>query len=60
MTGRRADGREAKLGSSVGLAGDCVVLGLWHIVWVLIKNTPLREALQVVGLAMLTMLRVFV
>ena len=37
-----------------------VVLGLWHIVWVLIKNTPLSEALQVCGLAFLTMLRVFV
>jgi NitT/TauT family transport system permease protein len=37
-----------------------VVLGLWHIVWVLIKNTPLAEALQVCGLATLTMLRVFV
>jgi len=31
--------------------------GLWHIVWVLIKNTPLREALEVCGLAALTMLR---
>ncbi|HWW29123.1 MAG TPA: ABC transporter permease subunit [Steroidobacteraceae bacterium] len=37
-----------------------VVLGLWHIVLVLIKNTPLREALQVCGLATLTMLRVFI
>jgi NitT/TauT family transport system permease protein len=37
-----------------------VVLGLWHIVVVLIKNTPLREALQVCGLAALTMLRVFI
>ncbi len=37
-----------------------VVLGLWHIVLVLIKNTPLREALQVSGLATLTMLRVFI
>jgi NitT/TauT family transport system permease protein len=37
-----------------------VVLGLWHIVWVLIKNTPFSEALQVCGLAFLTMLRVFV
>src|SRR3974390_187768 len=27
-----------------------VVAGLWHIVVVLIKNTPLREALQVCGL----------
>ena len=37
-----------------------VVLGLWHIVWVLIKNTPVQEALQVCGLATLTMLRVFI
>jgi NitT/TauT family transport system permease protein len=37
-----------------------VVLGLWHIVVVLIQNTPLREALQVCGLATLTMLRVFI
>src|SRR5258706_15708074 len=44
----------------VSLAIAAVVLGLWHIVWVLIKNTPLREALEVCGLAMLTMLRVFV
>jgi len=37
-----------------------VVAGLWHIVVVLIQNTPLREALQVCGLATLTMLRVFI
>jgi NitT/TauT family transport system permease protein len=37
-----------------------VVLGLWHIVVVLIKNTSLHEALQVCGLATLTMLRVFI
>src|SRR5262249_27098678 len=37
-----------------------VVIGFWHIVVVLIKNTPLREALQVCGLATLTMLRVFI
>ena len=37
-----------------------VVLGLWHIVAVLLVNTPAREALQVGGLALLTMLRVFV
>jgi NitT/TauT family transport system permease protein len=37
-----------------------VVLGLWHIVVVLIQNTPLREALQVCGLATITMLRVFI
>jgi len=44
----------------VSLIVAAVVLGLWHIVVVLIQNTPLREALQVGGLAMLTMLRVFV
>jgi len=44
----------------VSLIVAAVVLGLWHIVWVLIKNTPLREALQVCGLATLTMLRVFI
>jgi NitT/TauT family transport system permease protein len=36
------------------------VAGLWHIVVVLIQNTPLKEALQVCGLATLTMLRVFI
>jgi len=44
----------------VSLIVAAVVLGLWHIVVVLIQNTPLREALQVCGLAALTMLRVFV
>jgi NitT/TauT family transport system permease protein len=44
----------------VSLVVAAVVLGLWHIVAVLIANTPLREALQVGGLALLTMLRVFV
>jgi NitT/TauT family transport system permease protein len=44
----------------VSLIVAAVVLGLWHIVVVLIKNTPLREALQVGGLATITMLRVFV
>jgi NitT/TauT family transport system permease protein len=37
-----------------------VVLGLWHIVAVLLANTSWHEALQVSGLALLTMLRVFV
>jgi NitT/TauT family transport system permease protein len=44
----------------VSLVVAVVVLGLWHLVWVLIKNTSLREALQVCGLAALTMLRVFI
>ena len=44
----------------VSLIVAAVVLGLWHIVVVLIKNTPVREALQVCGLAGITMLRVFI
>jgi NitT/TauT family transport system permease protein len=44
----------------VSLVAAAVVLGLWHIVWVLIKNTPAPEALHVCGLAMLTMVRVFI
>src|SRR5260221_1316801 len=44
----------------VSLVIAAVVLGLWHIVAVLIANTSLREALQVCGLAFLTMLRVFI
>ena len=44
----------------VSLIVAAVVLGLWHIVVVLIKNTPVREALQVCGLASITMLRVFI
>ena len=37
-----------------------VVLALWHIVLLLIANTSFREAMSVCGLALLTMLRVFV
>src|ERR1700685_3504595 len=44
----------------VSLIVAALVLGLWHIVVVLIKNTPLREALQVCSLAAITMLRVFI
>ena len=44
----------------VSLIVAALVLGLWHIVVVLIKQTPLREAMQVCGLAFLTMLRVFI
>jgi NitT/TauT family transport system permease protein len=44
----------------VSLIVAAVVAGLWHIVAVLIRNTTLSEALQVGGLATLTMLRVFV
>ncbi len=42
------------------LVAAAVILGLWHIVAVLIANTPLHEALQVSGLAVFTMLRVFI
>jgi NitT/TauT family transport system permease protein len=44
----------------VALIVLALVLSLWHIVVVLIKQTSLAEALQVGGLAFLTMLRVFV
>ena len=44
----------------VSLVVAAVVVGLWHIVAVLIANTSLREALQVSGLALLTMLRVII
>ena len=44
----------------VSLIVVAVVAGLWHIVVVLIQNTSWREALQVCGLASLTMLRVFI
>jgi NitT/TauT family transport system permease protein len=37
-----------------------VVLALWHIVSVLITNTPVSEAINVAGLALITMVRVFV
>jgi NitT/TauT family transport system permease protein len=37
-----------------------VALGLWHIVAVLVKNTSPHEALQVSGLAVFTMARVFI
>ena len=44
----------------VSLVVAAVVLGLWHIVSVLLANTSWHEALQVSGLALLTMLRVFI
>ena len=37
-----------------------VAAGLWHILAVLVANTPLAEALHVCGLACLTMARVFI
>jgi NitT/TauT family transport system permease protein len=42
------------------LVAAAVVAGLWHIVGVLIAHTPLAEALNVSGLAVITMLRVFI
>jgi NitT/TauT family transport system permease protein len=44
----------------VTLIVAALVLSLWHIVVVLIQQTPSAEALRVCGLAFLTMLRVFV
>jgi len=44
----------------VALVAIAILLALWHIVAVLIANTPLSEALHVCGLAIITMLRVFV
>jgi NitT/TauT family transport system permease protein len=44
----------------VSLVIVAVVLGLWHLVAVLIANTPVQEALHVCGLAIITMLRVFI
>ena len=44
----------------VSLVVVIVVLGLWHLVVGLIANTSPREALHVCGLAVITMLRVFI
>jgi NitT/TauT family transport system permease protein len=44
----------------VSLIVLALISGLWHIFAVLIRQTPLAEALQVGGLALLTMTRVFV
>jgi len=44
----------------VSLIVLALVVSLWHIVAVLIRQTSVGEALQVGGLAFLTMLRVFV
>jgi NitT/TauT family transport system permease protein len=44
----------------VSLIVGAVVLGLWHIIAVLIRNTSWSEALHVFGLAGLTMLRVVI
>ncbi len=42
------------------LVAAAVVLGLWHLIGGLVANTPSSEAWHVCGLAVLTMLRVFV
>ncbi len=42
------------------LVAGAMVLALWHIVRLLIANTSFGEAVSVCGLALLTMLRVFV
>jgi NitT/TauT family transport system permease protein len=44
----------------LGVLVAAIALGLWHIIYILIANTSMQEALQVGGLAVLTMLRVFV
>src|SRR5580693_6701899 len=44
----------------VSLLVAAVAAGLWHILAVLVVNTPLAEALHVCGLACLTMARVFI
>jgi NitT/TauT family transport system permease protein len=44
----------------VSLVVVAVVLGLWHLVAGLITETSMHEALHVCGLAVITMLRVFI
>ncbi len=44
----------------IAVIGIFVVGALWHIVYVLVSNTSLSEALSVGQLALVTMLRVFV
>ena len=44
----------------VSLLVVAVAAGLWHLLAVLVANTPLKEALHVCGLACITMVRVFV
>src|ERR1700733_8067501 len=56
---RRAKGRSLDW-LWVSLIVAAVVLGLWHIIAGVIANTPPREALHVCGLALITMVRVFV
>jgi len=44
----------------MSVLGAILAFGLWHIVRTLIAGTTLREVLEVCGLALLTMVRVFV
>jgi len=44
----------------VSLVGAAVALGIWHLVAGVIAGTSLPEALHVCGLALITMLRVFI
>ncbi len=44
----------------VSLVAIAVGLGVWHLVASLVAHTPIAEAVQVCGLALITMVRVFV
>ncbi len=44
----------------VSLVAIAVALGVWHVVASLIAHTPIAEAAHVCGLALITMVRVFV
>jgi NitT/TauT family transport system permease protein len=44
----------------VSLVAVAVAAGVWHLVASLVAHTPVHEAVQVCGLALITMLRVFV
>jgi NitT/TauT family transport system permease protein len=59
---RRRGGKDNTLREKlfVVLVAAVVVLGLWHIGANLIANTTLAEALEVCGLSLITMVRVFV
>ncbi|MFI4889331.1 MAG: ABC transporter permease, partial [Steroidobacterales bacterium] len=44
----------------VSLVAAAVALGVWHLAASLVAHTPVSEAVQVCGLALITMLRVFI
>jgi NitT/TauT family transport system permease protein len=44
----------------VSLVAVAVAAGVWHLVASLVTHTPVHEAVQVCGLALITMVRVFV